>query len=230
MKKFQDIILFFLSVLAISAAMYFSKASGDWIGFWGNIFAGILTIAGVKYAFNLDKEREYINQLPGKIVNIQEIKGVIQQHKFPPSSLSKLITAVSYEETALRFTQDIEDMLASISSFGNSKENLLSKAATVDTDSFNAVQTYFDCLKVIEKQIEIQQKITIDKEDIKNGYDGIVNAKEFHAYTTESLDKILDNKEEFYLNYLHKKKKSQEIIQQFNDHPYLKDIKNKISK
>ncbi|MCU4836825.1 hypothetical protein OCF61_28915 [Bacillus cereus] len=238
-ESFWKNIIFFLLIVSIipvfvTLIFYFCAPKDVWFGYWGSIIGGILggifTLGGVIIAFWLDKNNEYIEELPNKVVNIQNIKDIVLNHQFKliqfdPNRSNQIVEEVE-NNTNLFFTD--------INVFLENKKELFYQASRVDTDIFNAVQSYCYTLDIIKKRVkrvnktEVNNKIT--EESISNVYNEILEAKEYHKDMLEELGKLLNNKEEFYLDYLYKSGKSEEIIKVFNKHPYLIRIKKDLNK
>lgn len=196
---------------------YLPKGNDDWIGFFGNIVGGILggvsTLLGVIYAFRLEDQKAFIEQIPDKIVSITIISQEINKHKFHVSVNNKL-----------NAKENANLLLEQIAKFNNQHEEYLKKAAQVDTDIFTTIQSYYDSLEIIR----INMKLIIERNDLKYPLEQEVQkAKVFHINLLEIAKDILDQKEKYYIQYLHKQKKPQNIIQRFKDHEYLKEIKKK---
>ncbi|QWG87322.1 hypothetical protein [Bacillus mycoides] len=221
------VVLLIIPVLVALSSFNLVANTSAWIGYWGSIIGGVLggcfTLIGVIFAFILEKEKSYIEQLPDKIVNIQAIKEIVLKHKFKIISLQSLDSQREFEQVVEDVKEKVDMLFRDIDVFNSDKESLFFKASKVDTDVFNAIQSYCYSLEIIKKNIKRLK--TSDIDSVNKLYREITDAKEFQKDILNTLKEILEQKEEYYLNYLYNAGKSKAIIDKFNQHSYLKNIK-----
>lgn len=220
------LILFGALILSLGAAPgsrflinhFFPKGSNDWIGFAGNIVGGILggicTLLGVAYAFSLENKKAYKETIPHKIVGIYSLKQEIINHLFS--------NTYGHSKTKQEALESLGSFLKEIRKFSGKKEEFLEKSSHVDTEIFAAVEHYYDSVDIIEMNITaFMEKNSLAVTEINKE---ISDANDYHLELIEIMKGIFEEKEAYYINYLHNQKKPKEILDKFNNHQYLNDI------
>ncbi|MFB8427031.1 hypothetical protein ACFC4S_34375 [Priestia megaterium] len=225
MGKYLLLLLLVLVVSVLSAPLtnhflndYLPKGQDDWIGFSGNIVGGILggicTLLGVAYAFSLEKNKAFKETIPNKIVNLYSLKQEINSHRLSKDYSS----APNWQKTV----ENMQLFLDRIEEFYNSNQEFLEKASQVDSDTFAAVERYYYGIKTIKlKTTAIINESGISAEVLQKE---ISEATKFQLNLLEIMIGIFEERQDYYLEYLHNQKTPKHVIEKFNNHDYIRSI------
>lgn len=231
-----------MSVLTIPITVYIinnfiKSGDNDWIGYLGNIVGGVLggafTLLGVRFAFNLERKKAYIEGLPEKIIILEKIKSKIIIHKFDRVNILTLENFrkldVSKIITSLENTIDLTNKI--INDILTEKQNLLEDSSKIDIDVYVSITKYVSCMEIMKYQLEVLEEDFINKIK-KNDKILISNLNEmyiFHAEIKRLLIDLIKNKNEYYTQRLYDQKYPKQIIEQYNSKDYIKKTMNKIN-
>jgi len=235
-------IIVLISILTIPINVYiidnfFKSGNNDWIGYLGNIVGGVLggmfTLLGVKFAFNLEKKKAYIEGIPEKIIILDKIKSKISVHKFDKLNI---IVPESFQESGE--TKAINSLEAAIASTQKNidlilieKQNISEDSSKIDIDIYVSIVKYISCIEIIAYQLKELKDCFINSKnnDIKKIALDLNEMYIFHSEIKRDLMDLIKSKNEYYTQKLYDQKYPNYIIDMYNSKDYIKKIKDKIS-
>jgi hypothetical protein len=213
------------SILAVLSApltkflvenFFSTKSQSDWIGFAGNIVGGILgglfTMLGVAYAFGLEKKKAIRDGIPNKILHLYILKEKVSLHKFS-KGFHISTTKQESANNARLFQKELQK-------FTVDKNDLLERASLVDTDIFAIMDNYYKVISIIDLKLN-NTLDNIASEQQSNINKRISDAAIFHTFVAKKAIKKIEEETTKYVEEFHKKRKSQKLLAEVDNHTYL---------
>lgn len=230
-----------MSILTIPITVYIinnfiKSGDNDWIGYLGNIVGGVLggafTLLGVRFAFNLEKKKAYIEGLPEKIITLDKIKLKVNGHEFDKLNNSILENLQKSDEKKIiaSLENTIDSTNKKISDILKEKQSLLEDSSKIDIDVYVSSTKYISCMEIMEYQLEVLKADFINKK--KNNKTIALNLNEmyiFHAEIRRILIELIKSKNEYYTQKLYDQKYPRKIIEQYNSKEYIRKIMDKLN-
>ncbi|MDF9615153.1 hypothetical protein P5763_24375 [Bacillus cereus] len=154
-------------------------------GLGGGVISGFLTLQGVRKTIELQKEKEFEESKPQKVLSLHIMKKFIEEYKLRIIMLDQAVITVSQYKNTTMLDKIVEEVDAKGNNFERFNDKMIKESLNVNSDVYLAVKSNLEYIKT--EDLELITKIFIGKFDTVEKLDAAEKLEEEITSRTQNI-------------------------------------------